>query len=186
MIPTFDTATRGARKALRRLSPVLGLALACMAPAGAQAADSLQSFTDIAKLRMFHAFSASDGKTYIEEMDVPARQSVSGGKPAQLYITFANPKSVTIARSASGSMIDWHFAGENRHFMFTTQGELVFDTGDGKLFHLPTGAGMYAEDWTGKGHRSGCLSPKGESCVVVDMVLDANPHTLPLAPPPAR
>jgi hypothetical protein len=164
----------------------LGLTLACAVPQAGHAADSLLTFGDLDKLRVYHAYSASDGKTYIEEIDMPARQAMSGGKPSVLYTLFTNPKSVAIARSTSGSMIDWHFAGENRHFMFTTQGQLVFDTGDGTLFHLPTGAAMYAEDWTGKGHRSGCLSPKGESCVVVDMILDPNPHTMPLASPPRR
>ena len=160
-------------------------AMLLVAPVSAQAADSLLNFGDLEFLHIYHAFSASDGKTYIEEMAIPAQPIQSGGKSAQLYLTL-NPKSVAIARSASGSMIDWHHAGENRHLLLPQQGDLVFDTGDGKLFHLKAGEAMLAEDWAGRGHRSGCLATNGTSCVVLDMVLDATPRNLPLRDPPHK
>jgi hypothetical protein len=167
------------RKRLGVAALLLGLATA--APAGAT--DSLLSWQDLSSLKIWHAYSASDGRSYFEEMVLPASTKPSGGKPAQLYFS-ANPETVVIARSAGQSMIDWHYAGEFRHLIVVLQGDMVFDTGDGKIWHFKPGEAIYAEDWTGKGHRSGCGSPEGSSCVVIDMLIDRNPHEMPLRAPP--
>ncbi len=153
--------------------------------APAQAVDSLLSWQDLSALKIYHAYSGSDGRSYIEDMAIPSSTKPSGGKPAQLYFS-AKPESIAIARSAGQSMIDWHYAGEFRHLIVVMQGDLVFDIGDGKLWHLKPGEAIYAEDWTGKGHRSGCGSPEGTSCVVIDMLIDRNPHVMPLRSPPTK
>jgi hypothetical protein len=165
----------------------LGLAALALAasPGMAHAADSLFSWEDLQFLKIYHAYSASDGKTYIEEIQVPARTAMSGGKPSQLYLLL-KPHSIAIARSAHDSMIDWHFAGEFRHLLIPLQGDLVFDLGDGKLFHLKAGEAMLAEDWTGKGHRSGCMAVNQRSCAVIDVSIDPTPHEIPLRAPPAK
>lgn len=169
----------------RPLATVLG----CMAAAGlslatpALAADSLLSWSDLNVLKLYHAYSASDGRSYIEEISVPAQQRQSGGSSAQIYFDL-KPQALRIARSASGSMIDWHYAGDSRHLIVPMQGDMVFDLGDGKLFHVKPGEAILAEDWTGKGHRSGCLADHQPTCVVFDILVDANPKAMPLQAPP--
>jgi len=160
------------------------LALAAIATP-AHAADSLFTWDDLKALHIYHAYSASDGLTYIEETTLPANPIMSGGKPGQLYMLL-EPKSVAIARSADGSMIDWHYAGTYRHLLIPLQGDLVFDLGDGKLFHLKPGEAMLAEDWAGRGHRSGCANPTGKTCAVIDVSIDSNPRTIPLRAPPEK
>jgi quercetin dioxygenase-like cupin family protein len=161
--------------------PLLALVLA----APAAAADSLFTWSDLAALKVYHAYSASDGLSYIEEIAVPAQVRASGGKSAQIYFDL-KPQAMRIARSATGSMIDWHYAGDSRHLIIPMQGDMVFDLGDGKLFHVKPGEAILAEDWTGKGHRSGCLNATQATCVVIDVLVDANPKAVPLQAPPKR
>jgi hypothetical protein len=155
-----------------------------MAPA-AKAADSLLTWDDLAALKIYHAYSANDGHSYIEEISLPSAKKEIGGDAAYMYFD-VKPQSIKIGRSTTGSMIDWHYAGESRHLIIALQGDIVFDLGDGKLFHLKTGEAILAEDWTGKGHRSGCEAINKRTCVVIDLLVEPNPRVIPLRQPPAR
>ena len=178
------STSRHARSA-RRVA-AMGLAVVLTAATMAHgAADSLLSWNDLQVFRIYHAFAASDGRSYIEEVPVPAQVARSGGAAAYTYFDL-KPQAVRIARSTTGSMIDWHYAGESRHLIIPLQGDIVFDLGDGKLFHLKAGEAILAEDWTGKGHRSGCEATNKQTCVVIDILVDPNPHSLPLREPPAK
>lgn len=173
-------------KFCKRKLGLLGVAAAFALTAAprVQSADSLLSWDDVSVLKLYHAYAASDGRSYIEEISLPAVKGQSGGKPSYLYMDL-KPQVMRIARSSSGSMIDWHYAGESRHLLLPLQGDLVFDLGDGNLFHLKAGEAMLAEDWTGKGHRSGCEAVNQKTCVVIDVLVDPNPRVIPLRAPPA-
>jgi hypothetical protein len=83
-------------------------------------------------------------------------------------------------------MFEWHGAVDFRHLIIPMQGSLFFDLGDGRTLTLKPGEAILAEDWTGRGHRSGCAPSKVQlTCVGIDMLLDANPHAIPLRSPPA-
>jgi hypothetical protein len=165
---------------------LLGLLAAgcCLQARPAAAADSLFSWTSLEALKMYHAYSASDGRTYIEQITVPASVRQVGGSSAEEYLHI-KPQEMVIARAKAGVLADWHYAGASRHIIIPLEEEIVFDTGDGKLFHLKPGEAILAEDWTGKGHRSGCWSDTKPTCAVMDILFDANPRALPLRPPPS-
>jgi quercetin dioxygenase-like cupin family protein len=150
-------------------------------PAG-YALDSLLDWENLEFFRIRHGDSASDGRSYIESISVPAQQRKSGNL-GQVYFDLKT-QAALIARSVSGSMFDWHYASNSRHLIIPLQGDLVFDTGDGKTTHLKAGEAIYAEDWTGKGHRSGCVATNAKTCLVIDVLIDPNPSAIPLRAPP--
>jgi hypothetical protein len=172
-------------KAKTSLKLALALFAFTSSLASAQAADSLFDWDDLKALKIYHAYSASDGRTYVEEISIPASEVTNGTGKAQMYFDLT-PQKVKIGRSKSGAMYDWHYAYDSRHLIIPLQGDIVFDIGDGKLFHLHPGEAILAEDWTGKGHRSGCLSATKPTCVGIDMLLEPNPHAIPLRAPPVK
>jgi len=149
-------------------------------------ADSLLTWTDLNKIRIYHAYAANDGKSYVEEMDIPANVRMTGSGPTPTYFDFKNAHAVRIGRGKSGAIFDWHGATEYRHLLVPLQGNLFFDLGDGRTLSLKPGEALYAEDWTGRGHRSGCEESKTlPTCVALDILIDENPHEMPLRAPPA-
>lgn len=167
----------------------LCVAIAALLPmAPANAADSLLTWTDLQKLTVYHVYSASDGKSYVEEIAIPAQDTASfENSRAQTYFDFKNPHEVRIGRGKQGAMFDWHWALDYRHLIIPMQGDLFFDIGDGRTLTLKPGEAILAEDWTGKGHRSGCAASKtNATCVGLDILIDPNPHALPLRNPPTK
>ena len=172
-------------RSLRRLLSVavsaFGLVVATAAWA-AEPVDSLLTTQDLSQLKMYHAYSASDGRTYIETMNVPAQEKHINGTTGWLYLS-VKPAQVNIGLSTN-FLGDWHYAGAMRHIIVPLQDEIAFDVGDGKIFYLKPGEAILAEDWTGKGHRSGCDAVNKQTCVVIDILVDANPRAMPLVAPP--
>lgn len=160
---------------------------ACLAAAPASAADSLLSWKDIYALKIYHAYAASDGKSYLEEINIPASEAKSAaGPPAQTYFDLT-PARVRIGRALQSAIFEWHGAVEYRHLIIPMQGNIFFDLGDGRTLELKPGEAILAEDWTGRGHRSGCAPSKVQlTCVGIDMLIESNPHTLPLRDPPKQ
>ena len=171
-------------KTTNRIAAGLALAAITAGGAAARAVDSLLNWDDLHVLKVYHAYSASDGRTYVEEIAVPSAEANSGGKPAWLYFDL-KPQQLRIGRSKSGEMVDWHYAGAMRHLIITLQGDIVFDLGDGKPLHLRPGEAILAEDWTGKGHKSGCQAQDQPTCVGIDILFEPNPKAVPLRDPPA-
>jgi quercetin dioxygenase-like cupin family protein len=164
---------------------VVALVAVAVQAASAETVDSLLSWDDLRALKIYHAYSASDGRTYVEVISVPSSEKQSGGAAAQMYFDL-KPQQLRIGRSKSGVISEWHYAGEMRHLIITLQGDIVFDVGDGTLLHVRPGEAILAEDWTGKGHRSGCLSPTKATCAGIDILLEPNPRALPLRAPPKQ
>lgn len=165
----------------------LMLAIAGMMPmVPAQAADSMLDWKDLNFVRIYHAYSANDGKSYLEEIPIPAMPSVGkSGTPVQTYFNFKEPHQVVIGRAVQGAMFEWHGAVEYRHLIIPLQGDTFFDLGDGRTLNLKPGEAILAEDWTGRGHRSGCAPSKTQmTCVGIDILIDPNPHAMPLRAPP--
>lgn len=158
-------------------------ALAPLSPT--RAADSLVTFSDLRGMKIYHVYSANDGKSYLEEVYIPSTEKAgSAGTPQQMYFDL-KPVAVRIARAAQNGIFTWHWATENRHLIIPQQGSLYFDLGDGRTLNLKPGEAIYAEDWTGRGHRSGCAASKTQlTCVAIDILIDVNPHTMPLRDPP--
>jgi hypothetical protein len=171
----------------RRTSGLIAvLAALALVPAAARAAspvDSLFTWDDLHNLKIYHAYAASDGHSYVEVINT---QAMEKGPNSQTYFDFSHPQQIKIGRGKSGEMVDWHYALQSRHLIIPLQGDVVFDLGDGKLLHVHPGEAIMAEDWAGKGHRSGCLSADKPTCVGIDILYEPNPHSLPLRAPPAK
>jgi hypothetical protein len=169
---------------LNKLGVVAAVAAALLPVSSALAADSMFDFKDLNIFKMYHAYSASDGKSYVEEISIPSAPGMTAGKPTQTYFDL-KPQQVRIGRGTSGAILDWHGAPLSRHIIMPLQGDIFFDLGDGRTLTLKPGQAILAEDWTGRGHRSGCAESKvNATCVGLDMLVDANPHAMPLRDPP--
>ncbi len=94
-------------------------------------------------------------------------------------------QSVHLGTSTPKELSGWHYAND-QHFIMSLVGFLRFDTGDGKDYLLKPGQAVIAEDWTGKGHRSGCDPRNKGNCVAIDLVLGPIVKTYPLRTPPAK
>lgn len=175
-----------AKNSRTSLATLLAIAASGLSIVPVQAADSLLNWTDLKHLKIYHAYAASDGESYVEEINVPALESPSfEGSKAQTYFDFKEPHRVRIGRGAQGAMFDWHGAVDYRHLIIPMQGNLFFDLGEGRTLELKPGEAILAEDWTGRGHRSGCAPSKTQAtCVGMDILIDANPRTMPLRAPP--
>lgn len=175
---------------MARLKAVLGqapLALLACGAVGAQAgeqkaadvADNLmEAFGEIVK--MYHMYSASDGRTYIEVMDVPPTRG-----PWGLVTYFDRPvRRVVIGYWKDGQESDYHYAG-HKNLLIYLQGTQIIETGDGREYRLRPGTAVLAEDWTGLGHKWRCVAPdKQRVCLVIQITIDDLDKTLPLRPPP--
>lgn len=154
--------------------------------ASANAADSLLTWDDLRALKIYHAYAASDGKSYLEEISIPSQETThKSGAALQTYFNMQTPHQITIGRGVQGAMFEWHGAVDYRHLIIALQGEMFFDLGDGRTLNLKPGEAILAEDWTGRGHRSGCSPSKVKAtCVAMDILMDPNPRAIPLRSPP--
>ena len=170
------------------MAGLLAATISMMATVPAQAADSLLTWRDLKFIKVYHAYAASDGKSYVEEIDIPAYETDGfANTKSQTYFDFKQPVEIRIGRSAQGAMFEWHGAVEYRHLIVPMQGNIFFDLGEGRTLELTPGEAILAEDWTGRGHRSGCAPSKTHlTCVGLDILIDKNPHAMPLRAPPAR
>jgi hypothetical protein len=146
---------------------------------GAQAApDSLMGdFGPVVK--WLRVYSGSDGKSHIEEMPVPVERG-----PYGMSVLFArNADKVTIGYWPDGFVSEWHYA-VHRNVILYLQGVQYIDLGDGKEHRLESGVAVYAEDWTGQGHRFRCEAKTGKhACVAIQVSLGELERRLPLEAP---
>ncbi len=148
--------------------------------AEATVADSLLgTFGEI--LKMYHLYSASDGRSYIEVMGVPPMKT-----PIGLVTYFDRQvRRVVIGHWKNGEFHDFHYA-VNQNLLIYLQGTQVITTGDGKEYRLEPGMAVLAEDWTGKGHTNRCVAPdKQRVCLLLQITVGDIDKSLPLRPPPA-
>jgi hypothetical protein len=154
------------------------LALCAAAPAMAQPAggpDILSGdFGPIVK--WLHLYSGADGKTHIEVMPVPEAKGPNG--MTSLFARKA--ESFTIGYWPDGFQSDWHYA-THLNLLIYLQGTQIIDIGDGQEHRLEPGMAVYAENWTGLGHRFRCIAKTGKkACVVIQATLGDLDRSLPL------
>lgn len=147
--------------------------------AGVAADSLLGTFGEI--LKMYHLYSASDGRSYIEVMDIPPMRT-----PIGLVTYFDRPvRRVVIGYWKDGEFADFHYA-VNQNLLIYLQGTQVITTGDGKEYRLEPGMAVLAEDWTGKGHTNRCVAPTGQKvCLLLQITIGDIDKSLPLRAPPA-
>lgn len=105
-----------------------------------------QSRTPIKVTRLF---TGPDGKTHMEEFDVPLKAQ---GRGTDLSVTVP-AKSVQFRRTNKDYFVDWHPA-PTRQYVVTLSGESEVELEGGKKLRLGPGHILLAEDTTGQGHIS--------------------------------
>jgi hypothetical protein len=184
------TAARSAATSAATLALLLAALPLAAAPArsaerpasttvGATADNLFGTFGEIVK--MYHLYSASDGRSYIEVMDVPPMKT-----PIGLVSYFDRQvRRVVIGYWKDGEAADFHYA-VNQNLLIYLQGTQVITTGDGKEYRLEPGMAVLAEDWTGKGHTNRCVAPdKQKVCMLLQITIGDIDKSLPLRAPPA-
>ena len=149
--------------------------------AAPQEADSLLAWDGQRPVKVYHVYSGADGTSHVEVIDMQLILGRDGGK----RILSQAVTSAHLGTSSPKELSDWHYA-VNQHFILSLVGNLRFDTGDGKEYLLKPGQAVLAEDWTGKGHRSGCDPRNKVNCVAIDLELGPIAKTYPLRTPPAN
>jgi hypothetical protein len=155
-----------------------GATIAAPAKAGEQADSLLGTFGEIVK--MYHLYSASDGRSYIEVMDVPPMKT-----PIGLVSYFDRQvRRVVIGYWKDGEFTDYHYA-VNQNLLIYLQGTQIITTGDGKEYRLEPGMAVLAEDWTGKGHTNRCVAPDRQKvCLLLQITIGDIDRAMPLRAPP--
>ena len=116
---------------MRPFAPLAAAAAALALTGSAQAApDNLMGdFGPVTK--WLHLYSASDGKTHIEEMAVPTEAG-----PYDMSVLLARKAvRVTIGYWPDGFVSKWHYA-TNQNLIVYMQGTQYIDLGDGKEHKL--------------------------------------------------
>lgn len=100
-------------------------------------------------IKVTRLFTGPDGKTHMEEFDVPLKAQ---GRGTELSMTVA-AKSVQFRRTNKDYFVDWHPA-PTRQYVVTLSGESEVELDGGKKLRLGPGHILLAEDTTGQGHIS--------------------------------
>lgn len=143
-------------------------------------ASSLFSWDGVTPTKVYHLYSGSDGLSHLETIDLPLML----GRDGNPRFFAQNVSAAYIGSSPPKELGPWHYA-INQHLIISIQGNLQFDLGDGKEYLLRPGEAVLAEDWTGKGHRSGCDVRNKGRCVSIDIEVGPIARTYPLRTPPS-
>lgn len=99
-------------------------------------------------MRVVHIFTGADGKSHLEELEVPEAVTSRGStKTEQL------PATGVIFRQAPSMELDFH-PTLRRQFVVGVTGRLEIECGDGTTAVIGPGDVLLADDTTGQGHIS--------------------------------
>ena len=94
-------------------------------------------------------YTGPDGKTHIEEYDVPLKAQGRGTELSDAV----SVKDLQFRRTNQDYALDWHPA-PRRQYVVTLSGESEIELDGGKKIRLGPGHILLAEDTTGQGHIS--------------------------------
>src|SRR6266850_83785 len=100
-----------------------------------------------APVKVTRLYTGSDGKTHVEEYEVPLKPQ---GRGTELSETVA-VKDLQFRRTNQDYNLDWHPA-PRRQYVVTLSGESEIELEGGRKLRLGPGHILLAEDTTGQGH----------------------------------
>jgi quercetin dioxygenase-like cupin family protein len=124
-----------------------------------------------APVKVTRLYTGSDGKTKVEEFEIPLKARDRGTDLSQ-------PVAVTglqFRRTNQDYFLDWHPA-PTRQFVVTLSGESEVELEGGKKIRLGPGNILLAEDTTGKGHISRAVGSQDRISLFIPL---ADGATLP-------
>jgi len=98
-------------------------------------------------MRYFRIYTAADGESHFEDIEVP----VSGQSHGSELSALVPAHGLIFRRSPADQYLDWHPA-PRRQFVITLSGEAEVEASDGEVRRIGPGTVMLAEDTSGKGH----------------------------------
>ena len=101
-------------------------------------------------IRIHRIYTAEDGKSRVEEIDVPL-EPLEGSRGAVSRLLAGT--GVILRTMPPDMFSDWHNA-PRRQLIATISGEGELETGDGTVIHLKPGVIELVEDTEGQGHRT--------------------------------
>ncbi len=115
-------------------------------------------------LRIHHIYTGADGKSRMEEIDVPMEAIGARGAVSQLLAGTG-----VIFRMMPPDMdADWHQA-PRRQLIANLAGEGELETGDGQVLHIKPGVIEFLEDTTGQGHKTRGRGTETRLCVFLPL-----------------
>jgi|SRR5262245_3083903 len=117
-----------------------------------------------------HIYTGSDGKTKVEEYEVPLNAQ---GRGTELSATVA-VKSLQFRRTNQDYNLDWHPA-PNRQYVITLSGESEIELEGGRKIRLGPGNILLAEDTTGQGHISRAVGSRDRVSLFIPLADGATP-----------
>jgi hypothetical protein len=152
------------RRIMNRITSALCLTATLLWTIPASAApDTI--FGDFGELfRMYHMYSASDGKDRVEEITVPHATAPSMGEFVTLLDHEARKFSIIYEKDGGSGP---PHTSNRRLLLLSLQGTIVVEIGDGKEYRVSPGVMMLSEDWTGKGHSGRCVAKDQKRCVML-------------------
>jgi hypothetical protein len=115
-------------------------------------------------VKVTRLYAGSDGKTKVEEYEVPLKPRDSGSEASgSIGVT-----SLSVRRTTPAYNVDWHPA-PRRQLVVTLAGESEIELEGGRKIRLGAGHILLAEDTTGQGHISRAVA--GKDRIALDIVL---------------
>jgi hypothetical protein len=115
-------------------------------------------------VKVTRLYTGSDGKTKVEEYEVPLKPRDSGSEASgSIGVT-----SLSVRRTTPAYNVDWHPA-PRRQLVVTLAGESEIELEGGRKIRLGAGHILLAEDTTGQGHISRAVA--GKDRIALDIVL---------------
>ena len=102
-----------------------------------------------APVKVTRLYTGSDGKTHVEEFEVPLKAQGRGTELSDAV----SVKDLQFRRTNQDYNLDWHPA-PRRQYVVTLSGESEIELDGGKKIRLGPGHILLAEDTTGQGHMS--------------------------------
>jgi uncharacterized cupin superfamily protein len=100
-------------------------------------------------MRITRLYTGPDGESHFEDLDIPLMDAGPIG-----YLSQAFPATSFILRETSGDYdYTWHTA-PRRQAIIMLEGAVDVEIGDGTVRRFGPGDIVFAEDTTGRGHRS--------------------------------
>jgi hypothetical protein len=122
-------------------------------------------------VKVTRLYTGADGKTKVEEYEVPLAASKDRGTFLSDTVAAA---SVQFRRTNQDYFLDWHPASK-RQYVVTLSGESEVELDDGRKLRLGPGHILLAEDTTGRGHISRAVGSKDRISIFIALPEDAVP-----------
>jgi hypothetical protein len=115
-------------------------------------------------IKITRIFTGPDGKTKLEEFEVPLKSQGRGTELSELVPV----TSVQFRRTNQDYSLDWHPA-PRRQFVVTLAGESEIELDGGRKVRLGPGNILLAEDTTGQGHAGSGLAGRERISLIIPL-----------------